>query len=241
MNTSILIATPTYNGSVWKEYTKSVIELTRELSSKNIEYEIIIEEGTILHVTRNLMASRALLSTNTHLLFIDSDISFDAKAVLAMIDAEKDVIGAIYPRRQLPLTEPIGTASASNDYLINWLPKHYSYVVRNPKEPKDGELIEVESLGAGLLLISKSTLKKLSESGKAIEYAFNGEASWYAGDHFYGFFDYLTIEQQIVTEDFSFCERWRSVDGKIYALVSAEISHFGSCVFRGSFTDTESF
>ena len=50
---------------------------------------------------RNLCVSGFLESNFTHLLFIDSDIYFQAKSIIKMLKADKDVISVPYPLKTL--------------------------------------------------------------------------------------------------------------------------------------------
>ena len=78
----ILIASPTYDGSVRKEYMRSVMVLTDFLNQSGVLWEMMVEPSSMLHVMRSVMASKALMDPQiTHILFVDTDMGFSASAV----------------------------------------------------------------------------------------------------------------------------------------------------------------
>ena len=53
----------------------------------------------------------------------------------------------------------------------------------------------------------------------------------------YGFFDLIESDGVMLSEDLSFCARWRAMGGQVHAMNSAHVGHVGAFVYRGSFFD----
>lgn len=238
--TGLLICTPTHSGQVAKEYTKSLLELQRSLDAASISSEVLIEESSLLHSMRNMMASLLLSKPElSHILFIDADMGFLPDAVMRMIDANVDVIGAVYPYKKLPLQYQLDDAEPTES-LGEWIGKHIKYAARGTPQKYTDDIYEFEAVGTGLMLISKHSLRTISRSDKMAEYKKGDGFQWYYPSCYYGFFDFDTIDGFAVGEDYAFCLRWSAEGGKIYGLVSERIRHVGTNVVAGRYADHKS-
>jgi hypothetical protein len=88
---------------VTTRYAESLFELRGVLAARGIRHSYQTTSFSDIDGSRNLLASGALSKNCTHLLFIDSDMGFRARAVERLIDFAKPVAGAICPKRQLNL------------------------------------------------------------------------------------------------------------------------------------------
>ncbi len=237
----ILIASPTYDGAVRVEYMKSVMATTDYLSKAGIEWELMIEPATLLHVMRSVMASKALMDGDfTHLLFIDTDMGFHASAVQKLVEANVDVIGCAYPFRTIPLNQPVPQGEKT---LRQAVAESVPYAVKLKKgtkklDVKDG-ICDVGGIGTGLLLISVAALKKMLKLKVVETYSCHFPYNqWHKHKAYHGFFDYLVVGGQYIGEDYSFCQRWiDECDGKIYAVIDQEIFHIGNIPVIGRYLD----
>jgi hypothetical protein len=236
----ILIATPTYDGSVRKEYMRSFIELTSYLDLQKIEWELFLEPATLLHVMRSVMASKALAEGFTHILFIDADIGFAVSAVKKLINAKKAIIGCAYPYRTIPLHEDVKTKDISFmkaisqilPYAVKFAPETTTINVKNG-------ICQVAGIGTGLLLISKEALQTMVDA-KCVEKYKNSFPynQWFKGDVYYGFFEHVSIDGVHLGEDYSFCHRWsKHCNGEIYAVIDEAIMHIGPLPVLGRYID----
>lgn len=136
--------------------TQTVLSLFRMLKDFPHEYTILFKEGCAIHLNREKLVETAIEKGYTHLLFIDSDMSFEKGAVQRLLDHNKDIIGANYNKRQFPL---ISTAVS--------------------KPFQEGDLVKCETLGAGFLLINLDVFKKLSKPWFFWEKDGAGEDYWF--------------------------------------------------------------
>jgi hypothetical protein len=236
----ILIATPTYDGSVRKEYMRSVFDLVEYFNRQEIAWELFLEPATLLHVMRSVMASKALAEDFTHILFIDADIGFSISAVKKLLDAKKDVIGCAYPYRSIPLHEEALNSNISFRKAISQiLPYAVKFSPGTKKIDITNSICEVSAIGTGLLLISKNALDSMVNASSVEQFTTHFPyTQWFKGASYYGFFEYVSIDGVHLGEDYSFCQRWTNLcKGKIYAVVDEEIMHIGPVPILGKFMD----
>lgn len=234
----ILVASPTYDGSVRKEYMRAIMVLTDYFRQAGIEWDLRLENGTLLHVMRSVMASSAMMDeATTHLLFVDTDMGFSVNAVKKLIAAKRDVIGCAYPYRTIPLHEEVRDAGRP---LRQVLSEMVPYAVRlSPASEVTVRrgICEVQAIGTGLLLISTEALRTMS--GKVGRYRNHFPYDqWHKHDEYLGFFDPVVLDGRHLGEDYSFCHRWtHDCGGRIHAVVDEEIMHMGPMPVLGRYLD----
>ena len=100
--THIFVATPMYGGMCTGYFTNSLVAKTNvmkhhdmDMSFSSMFNESLIQRG------RNALVHQFLKSDCTHLLFIDADIKFDPNDIPTMVEADKDIICGIYPKKEI--------------------------------------------------------------------------------------------------------------------------------------------
>lgn len=99
----LFVATPMYGGMNHGLFMKSCLDLQNLLTQYRIEikFSFIFNESLITRARNYLVDEFLYRSNSTHLLFIDSDISFNPQDVVAMMALDKDIIGAPYPKKSI--------------------------------------------------------------------------------------------------------------------------------------------
>lgn len=237
----ILIASPSYDGSVRKEYMRAVMDLTHAFDGSGIRWELLIESATVLHTMRSVMASKALMDDGfTHLLFLDTDMGFAPRAVQKLLEAGQEVVGCAYPYRTIPLHQK---PEMLDKTLRQVIAESVPYAVRFAPGTRDVQVVdglcEVAGLGTGLMLIARGALQKLVDAGAVERYRVGFPyGQFHRHPHYYGFFDHWVENGTILGEDYSFCQRWTSrCQGKIHAVVSEEVMHVGALPVLGRYSD----
>lgn len=130
-------------GNIRIETAIALISLVNETKKnhKNVEFAYLYIVGSYIHENREIITLNAQKEDATHLMFIDTDMLFPNNGIVRLLERDKDIIGADYNKRQIPL-EKIGK------YDIHKYKNH--------------EPFECEGLGMGFMLIKMSVFDKLA-------------------------------------------------------------------------------
>jgi len=243
----IMVCTPCHS-DVSMHYCQSVLMFQQQCLKKNILVSFTMLKSSLVTQGRNLCVSDFLNHEHNyeHMLFIDSDIDFEFDTIMKMIEADKDVIACPYPMKnydvdkawkRLKETDMVKT---KEDLLANGL--MYPMKVKDKKNIKvDKGIMEVTHAPTGCMLIKRHVLEKMIKNHPELEIfqptIINGKEI--KRENFFNLFDTLhdIKTKRYFGEDFGFCQRWRDMDGKIYALVTEYITHVGEYQYKGRFFD----
>tara|TARA_B100001057_G_scaffold355487_1_gene357505 strand:- start:322 stop:987 length:666 start_codon:yes stop_codon:yes gene_type:complete len=205
--TKIHFLTPCYGGNITEVCFSSYLGFTIMAMQNNINFQVdTLSNESNVNRARNSCAAKFLSGDCTHLMFVDADIQFDPKDIIKLLNHNKDIVGGIYPQKTLP-------------------PKMVVNTLNNGET--QGNLIEVGTLGTGFMMIKRSVFDKLIEKG-ATPYVDAIGLTQEENANQYDFFQ-CTIDSKgrYLTEDWSFCRRWRQLGGKIWADKTIGLTHVG--------------
>ena len=184
----LFIATPMYGGQCAGMFARSIADLSALCTHYGIQvrFYFLFNESLITRA-RNYCADEFMRSGDTHLMFIDSDIGFNANDVIALMalqsqnpeDDEYDIIAGPYPKKCISW-EKIKTAVDKGfaDEDPNVLEKYVGDYVFNPAGGVTsiplGEPVEVLEAGTGFMMIRRNTFEKFQEKYPQ---------QWYRPDH----------------------------------------------------------
>jgi hypothetical protein len=159
-----------------------------------------------------------VMPDSDYLLFVDSDMGFEPQVVLDMLAFGEPIVGAVYPKRTYP---------------IEWCVSGLDPAVREIR----GEFYEVEGLGGGCLLIRRDAITKMIDAYPELigDYMALPDMQAMGAKRTLRFFDKIQTEKGPVSEDISFCRRWRSIGGKVWGACGHEITHVGQHPFTAGF------
>ena len=95
-NIRLFVATPVHS-EVSVHYFKACLEFQKECFVRKIPVMFQVMKSSLVTQGRNLCVSGFLDSDCTHMLFIDSDISFTYKMVERMLNYDKEITLVPYP------------------------------------------------------------------------------------------------------------------------------------------------
>lgn len=248
----ILIATPVYDGTVTIEYMASVRDAEAALAARGASSELRFTVGTELWKSRNLFASVVLADPGlTHLLFVDADMQFPPSAVARLLDSGKPFCGCLCPYRGQDLAElhrwcrALDEPERARNVAARYVGGDRLEVRRGADggygfAVEDG-FVRAASLGCGLTLLHRSVFEAMSAAMPELlapPYT-NTPAAFDPGLRvLQGFSPFVDAGGTFLSEDISFCRRWRErCGGEIWACVDQEIGHVGRHVFRGRAAD----
>lgn len=209
--TKLMIVTPAYDGKVNVQYAVSLAETLRLVNGFGIECVIRINTtGSLLSAERNRLTEFFMNSDCTHMLCVDSDIGWNSRAVINLLEKQEEFVAACYPSRKEKafIFRPIFNEDGS------------------VKTYEEKRLLEMEYIPAGFMLISRSVIDKMKE--KHPHLYFEPKAKENKHEKGWMFFDTEVWEGEFWGEDYVFCRRAREAGVKIYADPLIELDHAGN-------------
>ncbi len=242
---SLLVGTAMQGGLCAGAYAQSFLDLAETLRAQGggISYQFVFNES-LLTEARNAFAASFLASTHTHLLFIDSHLRFRAGDVLRMLEADKELIAGICPRKELDW-ERIGAAYEAG--VRGKALSAYAGKLEVQREEEDGSPppppgapFRIRESNLGFMLVRRDALEKLRPlvptflgrlpdvRGRAVEGAVLSE-----------FFATSTepVTGRALTGDLHFCALARQHGLPIWAAPWVRLGNRGSFLFEGSLED----
>lgn len=220
--TGLMVATPCYGGVVTNAYMQSALRLAIACRDKQVTCEIVTSPGdSLVQRARNTLAAVFLASRHSHLLFIDADIEFHARDALRLLVADKDLICGIYPKKSIALEFP-----------LNFLPGSSERLNRCPRSGA----IEIMEGPTGFMMISRRVFEAMMAAHPQWKYRGPDHLDEPQQAMCHSFFDCERRGDAYLSEDFTFCQRWRDLGGQVWALPDIELRHHGMHAFGGVLT-----
>ena len=215
--TRVHFCMPCYGGQLTEQTFMSYIKWANTARQLGLDWtvETMTNESLISRARNTLTAKFLHTKESTHLMFVDADIGWEPWHLLVMLDAQKDVIGGLYPMKSLPVK-----------WCVNGLPGF----VEKPEDP----LIEVTKTGTGFMLIKREVFEKLDQH-PAVR-PFNNDIGLppELNPYMKTYFDTAVRENRYYSEDWTFCENWRDLGGQVFVDKRVLLRHTGTYVFDGT-------
>lgn len=215
-----------YNHSVLVHYMFSVMKFCNECLIKDIPigFDCIYFDSLIARARNAAVAGFLNQPDLTHLLFVDTDISFRAEDVLKMLERDKEVVCGLYPKKY--------TSKIKLDYissLYKKLPNNYEALCTDFSSEVSGNAEKVNYAATGFMLIKKEAILKIIEKFPNIKYKNDIDSYKIYGDNFYNLFpcDINPETKKYESEDYGFSRLWRETGGEIFIEKSVELTHYG--------------
>lgn len=211
--TRVHIAMPCYGGMLTESTFMSFIKWANTARQLGIDWtlETMVNESLINRARNTLTAKFLDMPEATHLMFIDADIGWEPWHLLVLINRDKDVIGGLYPMKTMP---------------IKWVVNGFNGAEEGP----DG-LQEVSKAGTGFLLMKKHVFEKLNAHPAVKPYKNDIGLDPKYDKYLKTYFDTAVRQNRLYSEDWTFCENWRDLGGKIWMDKRVLLRHSGSYVF----------
>ena len=211
--TRVHIAMPCYGGMLTESTFMSFIKWANTARQLGIDWtlETMVNESLISRARNTLTAKFLDMPTATHLFFVDADIGWEPWHLLVLLNRDVDVIGGLYPMKTMP---------------IKWVVNGFDGAEEGPDQ-----LQEVSKAGTGFLLMKKHVFEKLKSHPAVKQYKNDIGLDPRFDQHLKTYFDTAVRQNRYYSEDWTFCENWRDLGGKIYVDKRVLLRHSGSYVF----------
>ena len=212
--TRVHICMPCYGGMLTESCFMSYIKWSNTCRQLGIDWtmETMTNESLISRARNTLTAKFLHNKESTHLMFIDADIGWEPWHLLVMLNAQKDVIGGLYPMKSLP---------------VKWCVNGFD----GAEVSEDGNLQEVSKTGTGFMLIKRDVFEKLNAHPATKPFMNDIGLPTELNPYMKTYFDTAVRENRYYSEDWTFCENFRDLGGKIWVDKRVLLKHTGTYVF----------
>ncbi len=211
--TRVHIAMPCYGGMLTESTFMSFIKWANTARQLGIDWtlETMVNESLISRARNTLTAKFLDMPDATHLFFVDADIGWEPWHLLVLLNRDVDVIGGLYPMKTMP---------------IKWVVNGFEGAEEGP----DG-LQEVSKAGTGFLLMKKHVFEKMNAHPAVKQYKNDIGLDPKYDKYLKTYFDTAVRQNRYYSEDWTFCENWRDLGGRIWVDKRVLLRHSGSYVF----------
>jgi hypothetical protein len=213
--TRVHMCMPCYGGQLTEQTFMSYIKWSNTARQLGLDWTVeTMTNESLISRARNTLVSKFLFTKeSTHLMFIDADIGWEPWHLLVMLDAQKDVIGGLYPMKSLPIK-----------WCVNGIPGQ-------PEPTPDQNLIEVSKTGTGFMLIKRDVFEKLDAHPATKPFKNDIGLPQELDPYMKTYFDTAVREGRYYSEDWTFCENWRDLGGQVWVDKRVLLRHTGTYTF----------
>ena len=211
--TRVHICMPCYGGMMTESTFTSFIKWASTARQLGINWTVeTLSNESLISRGRNTLTAKFLSNKeSTHLMFIDSDIGWEAWHLLVLLNRDVDVIGGLYPMKSMP---------------VKWCVNGFEGAETGPDH-----LQEVTKTGTGFLLIKREVFEKLNAHPAVRPFVNDIGLPSELNPYMKTYFDTAVREGRYYSEDWTFCENWRDLGGKVWVDKRVLLKHTGTYVF----------
>jgi hypothetical protein len=242
----IFVATPCFGGMVTQGYMLSVIRLMSFAKTAGFELSLSLMgyDALISRARSTLLAAFLDNAAATHLLFVDADIGFEPEQVERLLSVNKEFAGALYPLKSIDWElipqrcveggESVKQAALS--YVGTFCPE--------AERRREGDFVTGIYVGGGFQLIRRSAIERMIAAYPETHFKsvhclpMSGvRRDGVQSSNLYALFDCVIDAETgtYLSEDYSFCLRWRKIGGEIWIDGKSKLRHCGQFEFVGEY------
>lgn len=206
---------PCYGGQITEPCFVSFLRFVLQAKQVGLNWSLdtMVNESLIPRGRNNLVSKMLHNQAATHMMFIDADIRFQPESIFRLLHADKDIVGGLYPMKTLPVR-----------YVVNHVPNGET----------EGDLVEISTLGTGFMMVKRGCIEKMIQHYPQTKYVDSIGIGKQYEPFMYALFDTeIDSAGHYLSEDWTFCARWRSMGGKVWADKKIVLNHSGHYEFSG--------
>jgi hypothetical protein len=241
---SVLIATPCFGGMVANNYMTSVIRLMNHAvyAGFDVSLSLLGYDALISRARAILVAACLDNPAITHLLFIDADISFEPEQVERMLRIGKDFTGALYPLKSIDWDLIPGRCVERGESVRQAALSYVGAFCPEKERKQEGDFATGVYVGGGFQLIRRAALERMIAAYPETHFSHahilpksGARRDAQPSSNLYALFDCIIDPETgaYLSEDYSFCRRWRHIGGEIWIDVASKLTHSGPYEFVG--------
>ena len=216
---SVFIALPAYDFKVSLKLAISLAQFAHEAQKHGVDIQIGSICGcSVVSRARNLLTQDMLDSDCTDLMFIDSDINFEAADIFRLMawtsDPKKGIVAGV-PR----------TRSTTKTYIAT-----LDHDENNELTMNQMGLVRAKRVATAFMLVRREVFEQMSEA--------HPEWTYYdtrSGRTLSAMFDFLVTEEGYMGEDFLFCDRARELGFEVWIDPTITLGHMGVQEYTGNY------
>ncbi len=235
----IVVCTPCFGGLVTQGYMLSTTNLLLlgNQAGVNIGVELLGFDSLITRSRNSLVAKFMDQPDATHLMFIDADITFQPAQVFRMAAFGKDVVAGMYPLKLRDWSAE-ALARVRGGEALETAPLRYVGLPCGEAEREVAAgFVTGEYAGTGFMMIRRAAVLRMMAAYPELKYeAAHDRAQQNPSPYQYALFDCM-IEPETrhyLSEDYTFCRRWRDIGGQIWLDTQGPLVHTGPQDFVGN-------
>lgn len=227
----VIIASAFYESRGFSPYIDAMAATVKMLTAFGIEHQFIqISGDSYAHRAKNTLLNKFLEDPEaTEVFMVDSDMYWNADALLHMLMQEEEIIVGSYPQKnKWDMWTSLPKFERSDDGHVYATEK---------KMPNGGALMRGEHLAGGFMVMKRSALEKFREHFKDLWYT-DPSADPQAPNRVYTAFFWPEIrDHQFVGEDRIFSRRLEEMGMPWWIYTDIQFSHWGINGWSGNFKD----
>ena len=257
----IYILTPCYGSMCHLNYVTCLIQTMNTLKALGVEVSVeFCKNDSLVSRARNNLVAKAMTNPKmTHIMFIDSDITWEPTAILKLMISNKNLVGGVYPLKHYSwerlLQDPLNPYNSNvvqswikakdgsqlkdvikNEDLIKHKLLSYNINFLDNFLKIDENLAKVRHTATGFMMIQRYTIEMMMKAFPSTKYTddvrfLKPEENKFA----YALFDCGVEDDHYYSEDWLFCHRWQKMGGDVFIDVSINLAHSGMEDYSGSF------
>lgn len=218
----LVIAMPTYDGKIPVSLMVSLIGTIDALRTHGVLVTIKFKSGCALidKARAELVHDFLQVEDATDILFADSDVVWQADAVLRLLafSTEVDMVCGVYPVKQ---DEPL--------FHVSLKPGPGGKAITK------GPLVEAIGVPMGFCLLTRGMIERMIKAYPVLSYtAVKGE---FKGERMTNLFLNMVEEDLLFGEDIAFCRRWTKIGGQIWVDPEISLKHIGTKEYDFNYID----
>jgi len=238
---NILIATPCFGGLMTHVYVHSLLKLMASRGRRTFSVGLLTSaHDSLITRSRNALVRNFLDNpTATHLLFIDADIGFEPESVHRLLDLDEEVAAGMYPVKVVDWSRMSAVVRPGmTEEMLRESGMHFVGVPCTGSEHEQrGGFVTGQYAGTGFMMIKRSAIQRLIAAHPETAYrtTHTYPMPTTEGASLYNLFDCMIDPETGVylSEDYTFCRRFRKIGGKVWLDTESRLRHVGSMEFQG--------